>query len=118
MAHQSGCNGQECGGLCQAECDRVRRAFSKFTLFAKEQNNWVEEAQYSPSLPYGGNCAADVCKTSFEPGTVLAVCVNVSRPIAAQEYRAVFLQAVGPQEEYSGPQVLQLDGYAQANCTN
>jgi len=100
---------------------RYRRAFSNFKLLAKKQNKWVEIAQYSPSLPYGGNCASDLClppNVKFNPGTVLAACVNVNTPVAANEFRAEFVQAVSALEFYSGPRVLQLDGYKKPDCSN
>jgi hypothetical protein len=102
---------------------RYRRAFSNFKLLAKKQkqNKWVEIAQYSPSLPYGGSCSNDPCLPSavnFKPGTVLAACINVSTPVAAGEYRAEFVQAVSALEGFSGPRVLQLDGYKKPNCSN
>ena len=74
-----------------------RRAFSNFKLFARKQDKWVEIAQYSPALPYGGSCASDPClppAVKFQPGTVLAACVNVNTPVAASEFRAEFVQAV------------------------
>ena len=98
---------------------RFRRAFSNFRLLAKKQGKWVEIAQYSPSLPYGGNCASDPClppAVKFPPGTVLAACVNVNTPVAADEFRAEFVQAVSELEVFSGPRVLQLDGYKNADC--
>ena len=100
---------------------RYRRAFSNFKLLAKKQNKWVEVAQYSPSLPYGGSCASDPClppNVKFQPGTVLAACVNVKTPVAANEFRAEFAQAVSAVEFFSGPRVLQLDGYKKPDCTN
>jgi hypothetical protein len=100
---------------------RFRRAFSNFKLFARKQNKWVEIAQYSPSLPYGGSCASDPClppAVKFRPGTVLAACVNVGIPVAASEFRAEFAQAVPAMEFSSGPRVLQLDGYKKPDCTN
>ncbi len=100
---------------------RFRRAFSNFKLLAKKQNKWVELAQYAPSLPYGGSCASEPClppAVSFRPGTVLAACVNVNTPVAADEFRAEFEQAVSALEAFSGPRVLQLDGYSKANCSN
>jgi hypothetical protein len=57
-------------------------------------------------------------KLEFSPGTVLAACINIQTPIAAQYYRAEFEQAVNMVQSDSGPQVLQLDGYPNANCTN
>ena len=98
-----------------------RRAFSNFKLFAKKQNKWVEIAQYSPALPYGGSCASDPClppAVRFQPGTVLAVCVNVNTPVAAREFRAEFVQAVSELEYFSGPRVLQLDGFKKQDCSN
>ena len=100
---------------------RFRRAFSNFKLYAKRQNKWVEIAQYSPSLPYGGSCASDPClppAVKFQPGTVLAACVNVNTPTTASEFRAEFVQAVSELEGFSGPRVLQLDGYKNADCSN
>jgi len=100
---------------------RYRRAFSNFKLLAKKQNKWVEIAQYSPSLPYGGSCSSDPClapAVKFKPGTVLGACINVSTPVAASEYRAEFVQAVSALEGFSGPRVLQLDGYRNQNCSN
>ena len=100
---------------------RNRRAFSNFKLLAKKQGKWVEIAQYSPSLPYGGSCASDPClppAVKFQPGTVLAACVNVSTPVAATEYRAEFAQAVSRLEGFTAPRVLQLDGYKKRDCSN
>jgi energy-coupling factor transporter ATP-binding protein EcfA2 len=100
---------------------RSRRAFSHFKLLAKKQNKWVEIAQYSPSLPYGGSCSSDPClppAVKFRPGTVLAACINVGTPVAASEYRAEFVQAVSALEGFSGPRVLQLDGYRKPDCSN
>ncbi len=99
---------------------RFRRAFSNFKLYARKQNKWVEIAQYSPALPYGGSCASDPClppAVKFQPGTVLAACVNVNTPVAASEFRAEFVQAVSMLEYFSGPRVLQLDGYRNADCS-
>ena len=100
---------------------RYRRAFSNFKLLAKKQNKWVEIAQYSPSLPYGGSCASNPClppNVNFQPGTVLAACVNIATPVAASEFRAEFAQAVSAVEFYSGPRVIQLDGYRKPDCSN
>jgi hypothetical protein len=99
---------------------RSRRAFSNFKLLAKKQGKWVEIAQYSPSLPYGGSCSSDPClppAVKFQPGTVLAACVNVGTPVAASEFRAEFVQAVSALEGFSGPRVIQLDGYKTADCS-
>ena len=99
---------------------RFRRALSNFKLYAKKQNKWVEIAQYSPSLPYGGSCASDPCfppAVKFQPGTVLAACINVNMPTAANEFRAEFVQAVSMLEGFSGPRVLQLDGYRNSDCS-
>jgi hypothetical protein len=100
---------------------RFRRAFSNFKLLAKKQGKWVEIAQYSPSLPYGGSCASNPClppAVKFQPGSVLAACINVSRPVVANEFRAEFVQAVSAFEGSSGPRVLQLDGYKKPDCSN
>ena len=99
---------------------RFRRAFSNFKLYARKQDKWVEIAQYSPSLPYGGSCAGDPClapAVKFQPGTVLAACLNVNAPTQASEFRAEFVQAVSALEGFSGPRVLQLDGYSKPDCT-
>jgi len=99
---------------------RFRRAFSNFKMYARKQNKWVEIAQYSPSLPYGGSCATDPCfppAVKFQPGTVLAACINVNTPTAANEFRAEFVQAVSALEGFSGPRVLQLDGYRNPDCS-
>jgi hypothetical protein len=99
---------------------RFRRAFSNFKLYARKQDKWVEIAQYSPSLPYGGSCASDPClppAVKFQPGTVLAACLNVNAPTQASEFRAEFVQAVSALEGFSGPRVLQLDGYSKPDCT-
>ena len=100
---------------------RYRRAFSNFKLLAKKQNKWVEIAQYSPALPYGGNCSSDPCippSIKFQPGTVLAACINVSTAVTSSEFRAEFVQAVSAMEGFSGPRILQLDGYKKADCSN
>ncbi len=98
---------------------RYRRAFSNFKLYARRQGNWVQIAEYTPALPYGGSCSKQPClppKINYKAGTVLSVCVNVSQPVAAQDYRAEFAQAVSALEGFSGPRILQLDGYLKANC--
>ena len=100
---------------------RVRRAFSNFKLFAKRQDRWVVIAEYTPALPYGGDCSKGVCPApdvAYKPGSVLSVCVNVNRPVEAQEYRAEFTQAVSALEGFSGPRILHLDGFRKANCVN
>ena len=100
---------------------RNRRAFSNFKLFAKKEGQWVLIAEYTPSLPYGGDCSGNAClppAVTFQPGTVLAVCVNTEKDFPAQEFRAEFTQAVSALEGFSGPRVLQLDGYRKANCSN
>jgi len=109
------------GVFAAHEEKNFRRAFSNFKLFARKQNKWVEIAQYSPSLPYGGSCASDPClppAVKFQPGTVLAACVNVTAPVAASEFRAEFVQAVSELEYFSGPRLLQLDGFKKADCSN
>ena len=49
--------------------------------------------------------------------SVLSVCVNSNQPFFAKEYRAEFIQAVSALEGFSGPRILQLDGYSKPNCT-
>ncbi|MGB9258347.1 MAG: hypothetical protein WCC25_26170 [Candidatus Korobacteraceae bacterium] len=100
---------------------RYRRAFSNFKLLAKKHNRWIEIAQYSPALPYGGSCSSDPClppSVKFQPGTVLGACINVSTALASSEFRAEFVQAVSALEGFSGPRILQLDGYNKADCSN
>jgi len=53
----------------------------------------------------------------FQPGTVLAACLNVNNPADANEFRAEFVQAVSALEGFSGPRVLQLDGYPRPDCS-
>jgi len=38
-------------------------------------------------------------------------------PTTGQEFRAVFVQSVSSVERFSGPRVLQLDGYKNSNCS-
>lgn len=100
---------------------RFRRAFSNFKLLARKQGQWVEIAQYSPALPYGGSCQNEPCLQSavkFQPGTVLAACVNVSTNVASSDFRTEFVQAVSALDGFSGPRILQLDGYPKADCSN
>jgi hypothetical protein len=52
----------------------------------------------------------------YTPGSVLAACINVE-PTTGHEFRAVFLQAASFVETFSGPRVLQLDGYPNASCS-
>ena len=98
---------------------RYRRAFKWFVLYARKDGRLEQIAEYTPALPYGGNCSKDPClppDIRFAPGTVLSVCINVSKPIQAQHYVAEFYQAVSRLEGFSGPRVLQLDGYEKPNC--
>ena len=98
---------------------RHRRAFKWFVLYARQNGKLEQIAEYTPALPYGGNCSHDPClppAIKFSPGTVLSVCINVSKPVQAQHYVAEFYQAVSRLEGFSGPRVLQLDGYAKPNC--
>jgi hypothetical protein len=102
---------------------RLRRSFSEFKLYVKKQGQWALVKEYSPNLSpafmYGGSCGAQGCFPSpaikYTPGAVLASCINVP-PTTGQEFRAVFVQSVSSVERYSGPRVLQLDGYPNANC--
>jgi hypothetical protein len=98
---------------------RLRRSFSTFKLYTKKQGQWSQVTQYSPALMYGGSCGDQPCfpppAISYRPGTVLAVCINVPST-TGQEFRAVFVQSVSSVERFSGPRVLQLDGYRAANC--
>jgi hypothetical protein len=99
---------------------RYRRSFETFKLYVKKQGQWSELKEYSPALMYGGSCGTQPCfpppATKYAAGTVLAACINVP-PTTGQEFRAVFVQSVSSVEQFSGPRVLQLSGYANANCT-
>jgi hypothetical protein len=97
---------------------RYRRAFKWFVLYARNGGKLEKLVEYTPALPYGGNCSKDSCLPNirYAPGTVLSVCVNVSNPVQTQHYVAEFYQAVSRLEGFSGPRVLQLDGYAKPNC--
>jgi hypothetical protein len=97
---------------------RARRALSDFKLYAKQQGKWVELAEFRPSLPYAGNCLSDFCKDHPAGDKFLSVCINVDKPVSANEYRAEFEQAVSSLEGFSGPQVLQLDGFTKSSCGN
>ena len=116
-----GCDGEECGASSRPTIQFAsRRAFSNFKLLAKKQSKWVEIAQYSPSLPYGGSCATDPClppAVKFPPGTVLAACVNVNTPVAAERIPGGVC-AGGQRAGRSSPvrACLQLDGYKNADC--
>jgi hypothetical protein len=98
---------------------RLRRSFSAFKLYVKKQGKWSQITEYNPSLMYGGNCGSKPCfplpAKQYTPGTVLAACINVE-PATGQEFRAVFVQAASSVETFSGPRVLQLDGYPNSNC--
>ena len=103
---------------------RLRRSFSTFKLYVKKQGQWWLVKDYSPrltpDLAYGGSCGAKPCfpapANAYGEGNVLAVCVNVP-PVTGQEFRAEFVQWVSSAERFSGPRILQLDGYAKADCT-
>ena len=99
---------------------RLRRSFSNFKLYVKKNGQWSVMTDYSPALMYGGSCGAQPCfpppAIKYAPGTVLAACLNVP-PTTGQEFRAVFVQSVSSVERFSGPRVLQLDGYKNANCS-
>jgi hypothetical protein len=98
---------------------RYRRSFEIFKCYVKKQGQWYEVKEYSPALMYGESCGGQAClpppATKYAPGTVLAACINVP-PTIGQEFRAVFVQSVSSVEKFSGPRVLQLDGYPNANC--
>jgi hypothetical protein len=100
--------------------NRFRRAFSTFKLFVKKDGQWIAVTEYSPSLVYGESCGPKGCfpppAVQYVPGAVLAACINVP-PTTGQEFRAEFVQSVSKVEGASGPRVLQLDGYQNANCS-
>ena len=99
---------------------RLRRSFSTFKLYVKKHGKWTEVTQFSPALMYGGSCGSQPCFPApaipYAPGTVLAACLNVP-PTTGQEFRAVFVQSVSSVERFSGPRVLQLDGYSAPDCS-
>ena len=99
---------------------RLRRSFNTFKLYVKKDGQWSPVKEYSPALMYGGSCGALPCfpppAIKYAPGTVLAACVNVP-PTTGQEFRAVFVQSVSSVERFSGPRLLQLDGYRNSNCS-
>ena len=99
---------------------RLRRSFSSFKLYVKKQGQWTLVTEYSPALMYGGSCGSQPCfpppAIKYAPGTVLAACLNVP-PATGQEFRALFVQSVSSVERFSGPRVLQLDGYNTSNCS-
>ena len=102
---------------------RLRRSFSTFKLYVKKQGQWTLARDYSPrlspALAYGGSCGPQPCfpppATAYADGNVLAVCINLP-PVTGQEFRAVFVQWTSSAERFSGPRILQLDGYAGPNC--
>ena len=99
---------------------RLRRSFSSLKLYVKKQGQWTLVTEYNPALMYGGSCGSQPCfpppAIKYAPGTVLAACLNVP-PATGQEFRAVFVQSVSSVERFSGPRVLQLDGYNTSNCS-
>ena len=107
------------GLLAAHDAIRLRRSFSTFKLYVKKQGQWSQIKEYSPALMYGGSCGPQPCfpppARQYTPGSVLAACINVPTT-TGQEFRAVFVQSVSSVERFSGPRVLQLDGYSTANC--
>jgi hypothetical protein len=103
---------------------RLRRSFSTFKFYVKKQGQWILIRDYnprlSPALAYGGSCGAQPCfpppAKAYADGNVLAVCINLP-PVTGQEFRAVFVQWASAAERFSGPRVLQLDGYPKSNCS-
>jgi hypothetical protein len=99
---------------------RYRRSFETFKLYVKKQGQWTLIKEYSPALMYGGSCGSQSCfpapATKYAPGTVLAACIAIP-PTTGQEFRAVFVQSVSSVERFSGPRILQLDGFKNPNCS-
>lgn len=97
----------------------LRRSFSDFKLYVKKQGKWSQITEYNPALMYGENHGSKSCfplpAKQYTPGSVLAACVDLE-PTTGQEFRAVFVQAASSVETFSGPRVLQLDGYPKSNC--
>jgi len=94
---------------------RFRRAFSAFTLYARTQNGWKKIAEYSPALPYGGSCAAPQCIPSVGAPDFFGACIEVPET-KASEFRAEFVQSRSSLEKFSGPRVIQIDGYPNPHC--
>ena len=102
---------------------RLRRSFSSFKFYVKKQGKWIAVKEYSPRLSptviYGNSCGNQPCfpppAQAYAAGNVLAVCVNIP-PTTGQEFRAGFVQWTSLAERSSGPRVLQLDGYSNADC--
>jgi hypothetical protein len=98
---------------------RYRRSFETFKFYVKKQGQWYEAKEYSPALMYGESCGAQPCfpapATKYAPGTVLGACVNLP-PTTGQEFRAVFVQSASSVEKFSGPRILQIDGYSNPDC--
>jgi hypothetical protein len=102
---------------------RLRRSFSNFRFYVKQHGNWTLVKDFSPRLAptvvYGGSCGAQPCfpppAQPYASGTVLADCVNLPAT-TGQEFRAGFVQWTSMAERSSGPRVLQLDGYSNADC--
>jgi hypothetical protein len=82
-----------------------RRAFSNFTLFVRNGNDWIVVAEFSPELPYGQG----------ENKNLIAACLDV-KAMPAREFKAEFVQAVDILGQYSAPRVIALDGYTQEHC--
>ncbi len=111
----------ESAALFAAEGPGNRRAFKRFTLYAKTAKGWTQLADYHPALPYGGtapSCGVGPCRwpeakqAGSTSGTALSVCLELEPVIPAQDFRAEFIQAAtGP-----GPRIVQLDGHGAPNC--
>ena len=110
---------QSVGLFAAHDSIRYRRSFETFMLYVKKNGQWSQLKEYSPALMYGGSCGPQPCfpppATKYTPGTVLAACMNIP-PTMGQEFRAVFVQSVSSVEKFSGPRVLQIDGYSGPNC--
>jgi hypothetical protein len=102
---------------------RLRRSFSTFKFYVKKGGQWELIKNYSPrlspALAYGGGCGSQPCLPAPAPnyadGNVLADCINVPS-VTGQEFRATFVQWVSAAERFSGPRILQLDGYSHPDC--
>jgi hypothetical protein len=101
----------------------LRRSFSTFKFYVKKGGQWQLVRDYSPrlrpALAYGGSCGSQPCLPAPAPvyadGNVLADCINLP-PVTGQEFRASFVQWVSAAERFSGPRILQLDGYSHPDC--
>ena len=83
--------------------DARTRGFSRFSLYAKSGDNWVNLYNYYPDNPYGGG-------TNYLPANFLEL-NDIVAETTAQEFRAEFVQYGDITAGAKGPRILELDGY-------